>query len=499
MQSSLASTRAEARALRARAIGPGSLVWLVVALAGCAHIVRRDGFSEVQSLASQRGVSQSLEWQEDEAGRAAQREAVQSLLARDLTPETAVQVALLNNPSLQATYEELGIAQADVVQAGLLKNPTVTAAALFGGVSPSYDFDLVKSFLDALLIPARTRITEAQFGQVRFRAAASVFELTAEVLAAFYTLQGAEQLVDVLRVVLDSTAAASELAQALHAAGNLSDLQLATERALVEDVRADLMRARAETVEPREDLRELLGLSSSDSRWQAAHGLPGVPDRDPPLSSLLGRAADTNLEIAAANQQQLVLSEALATARAWRYFGGVEVGAETHREQGESNWIAGPSISLELPLFDQQQAEIFRLESQLRQSERRAESVALSVAANVRRAYGALDSARTLAEQYKNAILPIRKRVVALSQEQYGSMHLGGFDLLRAKREEITGYSDYVRAVRDYWIARARLERAVGARIPLEGPLESTTVALSESHRSPPSETRRDHHHHGEH
>jgi len=259
-------------------------------------------------------------------------------------------------------------------------------------------------------------------------------------------------------------------------------LQSATERALVEDVRADLMRARAATVEPREDLRELLGLSSSDSRWQATRGLRGIPHRDPPLSSLLGRAAEINLEIAAANQQRLVLSEALATARTWRYFGGVELGAETHREQGESNWIAGPSISLELPLFDQQQAEIFRLESQLRQSERRAESVALSVAANVRRAYGALDSARTLAEQYRNAILPIRKRVVALSQEQYGSMHLGGFDLLRAKREEITGYSDYVRAVRDYWIARARLERAVGARIPLEGPLESTTVALSKSH-----------------
>jgi outer membrane protein, heavy metal efflux system len=481
MQTFSAPTFRGAVSFQQRAVGAASLLLLVASFVGCAGIVRQGGFSDVQELASKRGVSEALEWHDDEAARAATRDAIRGLLARELTADAAVQLALLNNPSLQATYEELGVAQADVVQAGLLKNPTLTGAALFGGVSPTYDLDLVQNFLDALLIPARTRITEAQFDQVRLRVAGEVFELTTEVRAAFYTLQGAEQLVDVLEIVLDSTEASGELAQDLHAAGNLSDLELATERALVEDVRAELMRARAETVEPREGLRELLGLSRSDVRWSASRGMPGVPRDDPPLQSLLALAEESSLQLAAAKKEQVLLSETLETARSWRYLGGVELGAETHREQGENNWVSGPSLALELPIFDQRQAELARLESQLRQSERRAESVALSVAADVRRAHGALDSARTLSEHYRNALLPIRKRVVALSQEHYNYMLLGAFDLLRAKREEISGYSDYVQAVRDYWIARAQLEQAVGTRVPLEGPLEPSAIALSES------------------
>jgi cobalt-zinc-cadmium efflux system outer membrane protein len=48
---------------------------------------------------------------------------LRDLLSRELTVETAVQVALLNNKTLQATYEDLSVAQADLVQAGLLQNP----------------------------------------------------------------------------------------------------------------------------------------------------------------------------------------------------------------------------------------------------------------------------------------------------------------------------------------------------------------------------------------
>lgn len=463
----------------ARVTSPLAALVLLVTLTGCASIVRQGGFPEVQELASQRGISETLEWHDDEASGQAKREAVERLLAEDLSAGSAVQLALLNSPALQATYEELGLAQADVVQAGLVKNPTLTAAALFGGVSPTYDFDIVQNFLDALFIPARSRISEAQFERARLQVAGEVFKLTTKVRAAFYTLQGAEQLVDVLKVVLESAEASGEFARNLHAAGNLSDLELETERALVEDVRAELMRARAAVVKPREELRELLGLSGSSGRFEIARGLPGVPHHEPPLNSLLALASESNLELAAANKERVVLTESLGTARTWRYFGGIEVGAETHREQGEKNWVSGPSLSVELPIFDQRQADIFRLESELRQSERRAESAAVSVAADVRRAYGALESARTLSEHYRGALLPVRRRVVELSQEHYNFMLLGAFELLRAKREEITGYSDYVQAVGDYWIARAELEEAVGKRIPLEGSLEPTPLPLA--------------------
>jgi cobalt-zinc-cadmium efflux system outer membrane protein len=455
-------------------------------------VTRQNGLAEVQELVSRRGVDETLEWRDEPEAQAARIGAVETLLGSELTADAAVRIALLDNPSLQATYEELGIAEADVVQAGLLKNPTLTAAALFGGVSPTYDFDVVQNFLDALLIPARTRIAEAEFDRARLRVAGEVFALTQEVRRAFYTLQGAEQIVAVLELALDSTEASSEFAAAVHAAGNLSGLQLATEQALAEAVRTELVRARAETVEPREDLRELLGLSTTDSTWRSVPALPGVPREDPALSALLDRARVDRLELAAAEKERVVAAETLETVRSWRYLASVDVGAETHREQGEKNWVSGPSLSFELPVFDQRQAEIARLEAELRQSERRAESVALAVAAEVRRAHGKLGATRALAAHYRERLIPVRRRVVSLSQEFYNAMLLGTFDLLRAKQEEIASYAEYVGAVRDYWIARAELEKAVGARIPFSGPAEPgalTGLDLAEGadHPSPPA------------
>ncbi|MBM4267707.1 MAG: TolC family protein [Deltaproteobacteria bacterium] len=453
-------------------------------LAGCAQVARQGGFADVQGLVAASGVHEPIEWRDDPAQEESVRATVGRLVDRELTPETAVQIALLNNPSLQATYEELGIAQASVVQAGLLENPVFSGAVLFGGVSPTYDLDVAQGFLDALLIPARERVAGAEFERVKAEVGGAVFDLAAEVRAAFYALQGAEQIVAVLARSLEAAEASRDLAAKLREAGNVSDLQLATERALAEEVRTELLRARAETVEPREHLRELLGLSTSTAEWKIVSSLPGLPGRDPSLGELLETASAKRLELAAARAQQQVFAETLETTRFWRYLGLVDVGVANHKEQGEKNWVSGPSLELEIPLFDQRQAEIAGIEAQLRQSERKTESAQIAVAAEVRRAYGRLEAARRLAENHRDALIPARRRVVELSQEFYDFMLLGAFELLAAKREEIASWADYVDAVRDYWVASAELERAVGARIPLLAearpmplPLEANTAS----------------------
>jgi len=81
-------------------------------LAGCAQVPKEAGFGDVKSLVGQR-VDYRLYWnRETEADREVEK-AVAELLKNELTPEAAVQVALLNNPNLQALYEDLGITQAD--------------------------------------------------------------------------------------------------------------------------------------------------------------------------------------------------------------------------------------------------------------------------------------------------------------------------------------------------------------------------------------------------
>lgn len=443
---------------------------LLAALAGCAAVAPRASLPEVGTLAAERGVQQPLHWRDPAApdtGEAESAATVAALLAQPLDQEAAVRVALLSNPSLQLSFRELGIAQAELVQAGLLRNPVLSAAAMpavGASASPKYEFDVAASLLDLLLLPSRERIADAQLAEAKLRSAAAVVTLASDVRAAWLALAGARQTTQVLEGVVRAADASADFAQRLHDAGNLSDLDLASERAVAAQARAEWLRSRAEEIAPRERLARLMGLGGRGAFTQQG-GLPPLPGRDPDRDEVMEIAARQRLDLAAARQEEVALREALDTARAFRWFGDVEVGAAASKDSGEGYFVFGPSASIELPLFDQKQAKLARLEAQLERSRLNADAVALDVASEVRAALDELAAQRALVTHLRDALVPLRERVVALSQEHYDFMQIGTFQLLLAKQAEVLAYRDYVAAVRDWWLAFAALERAAGARL----------------------------------
>ena len=131
-------------------------------LTGCASVPKEAGFPDVQKLIEQR-MGSWVHWNQGIPEDAVVSDAVRSMLQQELTLDEAVQIALLNNRSLQAVYEELGIAQADVVQAGLLRNPIFGASFRFpdkaagGHRSTNTEFSVVQDFLDLLVLPLRKK------------------------------------------------------------------------------------------------------------------------------------------------------------------------------------------------------------------------------------------------------------------------------------------------------------------------------------------------------
>jgi outer membrane protein, heavy metal efflux system len=73
--------------------------------------------------------------------------------------------------------------------------------------------------------------------------------------------------------------------------------------------------------------------------------------------------------------------------------------------------------------------------------------------------------ARRQVEYFKSTALPARTRVTEESQLQYNAMQISPFQLLQAKQEEVKMGADSIEALRDYWVARAELEKAVGGRL----------------------------------
>lgn len=100
-----------------------SLAGAILLLAGCASFTPDAGFDSVKTSVEERA-GMAPRWVRNERDAGEVREAVQrTLTAGPLTADAAVQIALMNNPGLQATYGDVGIAEADLVQAGRLANP----------------------------------------------------------------------------------------------------------------------------------------------------------------------------------------------------------------------------------------------------------------------------------------------------------------------------------------------------------------------------------------
>ena len=130
-----------------------------------------------------------------------------------------------------------------------------------------------------------------------------------------------------------------------------------------------------------------------------------------------------------------------------------------------SKRVTGPTLKLELPIFNQGQGRIARREAELRQAERRLEAEAIDIRAEVREARDRLLAEKDLALYYRDELVPERKRVLDLTVTNYNAMLKGPYDLLLARQNEIAAERGYIDALRDYWIARTDLERAVGGRL----------------------------------
>jgi cobalt-zinc-cadmium efflux system outer membrane protein len=438
---------------------------ILLLLAGCA-VPKKAGFDDVQrSLAGR--LSERVHWNQggDEDRRVA--EEVRRLLSSELTVGSASQIALYNNPELQATYERLGVAQAEVVQAGLLHNPSISLhwGFRFGSVGDDEIYgSILGSFLDLFLMPLKKKLANAEFRRVKLEVANAVLEVAARVREAFYVVQASTQIIAMRRTMLLGEEAAVELAVEQHNAGNLSDLDLSNEQAVYAQAKLELHRAEYQLLSDREKLTRLLGVWGFDVEYKVGAQLPALPEREPDLAHLEKLAIENRFDLAAAREEVRTADAALQVTKGTRMISGLNVGVQGHRDPDGPKTI-GPTVDLELPIFDQKQAEVARLRAQLRAAERRADALAIAIRSEVREARNRLLAARTSIDYYQKALVPLRERIVALSQEQYNAMLLGTYQLLQSKQNELEAYREYIETVRDYWVARADLERALGARL----------------------------------
>jgi outer membrane protein, heavy metal efflux system len=435
----------------------------LVILAGCATVQRDARFPEVRDSVSER-IGKEVSWDTDAVPDRRPGDATRKLLQNPLSVDAAVQIALLNNRRLQAKFEDLGIAQSDLVEAGLLDNPVLGASAFFQDGGTELELDVVQNFLGVFSLSARKKIGAAAAQRTTLEVSQNVLDLAADVQNQYFRVLGDAQALGLARQVMVATEAAAELAQRQYAAGNLSKREQSLQQAFHAQTLLDLAQVQAQLDTDREKLTRLMGLWGSDTLWRIPERLPPLPAALPMLDDVERRAIERRLDLAAAKQEAEGQARTLHLARQLRWLGPLGIGVQYKRgADGEKSY--GPKIEFGLPLFNQGQTRIARFESESRRAEERVAALAVEIRSEAREARGRLQALHRAAIHYETTLLPLQQTIVTETLKFYNGMLLGVYDLLLASQAQIQTGRQYIAASRDFWLAWTDLERALGERI----------------------------------
>lgn len=450
---------------RASRLAIVSLCVCALLLSGCASVQPRQQLSAVEREVGKRA-EQQVRWSEGPDDDRQIEAAVRKLLEAELGVDEAIQIALMNNRRLQATYERLGLAQADLVQAGLLENPTLSVQYLFGDEGDLLEVSILQNFLDVFTLSARRKIGAAAAKRATLEVAREVTDAITDVRRTYFALMADAQALELYQQVILSSEAAADLAARQHEAGTLPRREQAAQQAFYAQAIVEAARAEAQLAADRERLNRLLGLHGDMTQWRMPGRLPALPRQVPSLENVESAAVSQRLDLAAANAEVEVLARAAGLTRSTRWLSTFGIGVAYKREpDGEK--LFGPEIELTLPLFDQGQSRVARSESELREAERRFEQLAVDVRSEAREGLLRLKAAYGVAKHYRDALLPLHQTVVSETLKFYNGMLVGVYDLLLARQAQVQTAREYIAANKEFWMAWADLERAVGGRVPL--------------------------------
>lgn len=442
---------------------PLALAAAAALLAGCTTVAPDGGFGAVADMAQSR-TGHTPRVARTDADRNELAGAIDAILKQPLGAEEAVRVALLNNPGLQARYWDVGLAQADLAQASRLPNPALGFQRTRAGGDIEIERSFTVSLVAALTTPLAARLEGRRFEQAKLAVAADIEKHAADTRRAWYEAVAAKQGVDYARQVNKAAEASSELTERMAQAGNASQLDLAREQAFYAEASAAVVRAERQALAAREQLTRLLGLWGAHAQYQLPERLPELPPSPAELDDIERMAISQRLDIQAAKSDAAATAAALGLTKATRVVNVLELGYLRNSETGAPSG-RGYEITLELPLFDWGGARVARAEATYMQALNRVAEVATNARSEARESYLGYRASYDLARHYRDQVIPLRKKISDETLLRYNGMLASTFELLADAREQAAAVNAYIEALKEFWIAHAGLQAALGQRV----------------------------------
>jgi len=383
---------------------------------------------------------------------------VTELLEGGLEFTEAVELGLLNSPLLQASFHGLGMASADRLQAGLFTNPSLSAVFRFPtSGATEIEGGLFASLLDLWQVPERERVAEQVLERRILQLAHEAVLLAAEIRVAYIEAVSSRRLVEIATENRTAASSLVELAEARLEAGAATAIDSNLARLEHTATTVAFRDAELAAGEAARRLKALLGLRPD--RELQLQPLPEWSPRElPPVEELERIASEHRLDLRAATASLARADAELQRQRSlvWRQ---VDAGVGAERD---GDWKVGPGVSLELPIFDQNQAQIARALEDARRREKILTATAILAAQEVQSADARARAAVDALSLYRDEVIPRAEDTLRQSRSSYQQGKTTILPVIEAQRQVLDARRDYVHRLQQAAAALSDVERTTG-------------------------------------
>jgi outer membrane protein TolC len=431
------------------------------------------GFAAVSSQTSAAIGKRTVFAQNQTENEALKREIHALVHKKTISADTAVQVALLNNKGLQASYANVGLSAAEAWQQAMPENPVVSIGVLGIGAAELGAYRAIEGMIASNILDARTRKQRMALAEVNFRAAQAgavndTLMLANQTRAAWVNAVAAFEAASYLRRAKATSDAGSELAQKLGETGALNKAGQAREQAFNAELAGQLAQARLNATRAKEALTRLMGLWGSEVDYFVPDALPSLPRSVGRISNIEARALKNRIDLRVAQLGLEAQAAAFGLTDQTRLVTDLEIitGFETEREIAQDDGVetaTTPQVELEfaIPIYDTGQARMRKAELSYLQAANVLAEKAVNVRSEARWAETSYHASYKIARHYRDVLVPLRTVVEEEGLLSYNGMITNTFELLTDVREKLGAQLEAANAKRDFYLAQADLTAAI--------------------------------------
>ncbi len=381
-------------------------------------------------------------------------------LSDRLGADDAVAIALWNNSALETDLAAIGIAQADLLDAGLRRNPTVQSLLPVG--AKPFEFLLNWPIEDLWQRKKRVLAAQQNLDAVAIGLVQNGSNLVRDVRLAHTDLWLAGQRSATFHESAALRARIATLTERRREAGDASGLDVSLAWADARSAGELAKRAIGDIEIASTRLRLLIGLRD-DPRPLSASAKDTWPVVATP-TELVESAYSSRPDLRAA---ELVI-EANAYRAKWqrsRVFNLVTPMLSVKEVGSPLSNRAGPGLQMEIPIFNRNQGQIARADAEVLQAAWRYATLRDRVENEVREALARLEQARNSLEQIRKELKPIVEQAIAQTGAAYRNGDASYLNVLETSRQRFDAILRELEAEAALARAYAELERSVGKKL----------------------------------